>query len=35
MPQKLISQGAEAKLFLEGSKIIKNRFRKNYSYGFY
>ena len=30
MPQKLISQGAEAKLFLEDGKIIKNRFRKTY-----
>ena len=30
MPQKLISQGAEAKLFLEGDKVIKNRFTKSY-----
>ena len=30
MPQKLIAQGAEAKLFLEGNKIIKNRFPKSY-----
>ena len=30
MPQKLIAQGAEAKLFLEGSRIIKNRFPKSY-----
>lgn len=26
----LISQGAEAKLFLENNKVIKNRFRKTY-----
>src|SRR3990167_6704718 len=30
MPQKLIALGAEAKLFLEGNKIIKNRFPKSY-----
>jgi Kae1-associated kinase Bud32 len=30
MPQKLIAQGAEAKLFLENNKIIKNRFPKSY-----
>jgi len=30
MHQKLIAQGAEAKLFLENKKIIKNRFRKTY-----
>lgn len=30
MPQKLIAQGAEAKLFLEDNKIIKNRFKKAY-----
>ena len=30
MPQKLIAQGAEAKLFLEGNKIIKNRFPNSY-----
>lgn len=30
MPQKLIAQGAEAKLFLEGDEIIKHRFRKSY-----
>src|SRR3989344_7773585 len=28
--QKLIAQGAEAKLFLEKEGIIKNRFRKSY-----
>ncbi len=27
---KLMAQGAEAKLFLEGGKVLKNRFRKNY-----
>lgn len=27
---KLIAQGAEAKLFLEGSNVIKQRFRKSY-----
>lgn len=27
---KLIAQGAEAKLFLEGNKVIKQRFRKSY-----
>src|SRR3989338_11652770 len=27
---KLLSQGAEAKLFLEDGKVIKNRFRKTY-----
>ena len=27
---KLIAQGAESKLFLEKSKVIKNRFRKTY-----
>lgn len=30
MPQKLIAQGAEAKLFLEDGRIIKNRFPKSY-----
>ena len=30
MPKKLIAQGAEAKLFLEDNKILKNRFRKTY-----
>jgi len=30
MPQKLIAQGAEAKLFLEDNRIVKNRFQKNY-----
>ncbi|MBI2654330.1 Kae1-associated serine/threonine protein kinase [Candidatus Woesearchaeota archaeon] len=30
MPKKLIAQGAEAKLFLEEDKIIKNRFKKSY-----
>lgn len=30
MPQKLISQGAEAKLFLEESNVIKHRLRKTY-----
>lgn len=30
MPQKLIAQGAEAKLFLENNQIIKNRFKKSY-----
>ena len=30
MPKHLISQGAEAKLFLEGSNILKNRFQKKY-----
>ncbi len=30
MPKKLIAQGAEAKLFLENNKIIKNRFPKSY-----
>lgn len=28
--KQLISQGAEAKLFLEDGKVIKNRFRKTY-----
>ena len=28
--KKLIAQGAESKLFLDGSKVIKNRFRKKY-----
>ncbi len=28
--RKLIAQGAEAKLFLEGNKVIKQRFRKSY-----
>ncbi|MBI4452436.1 Kae1-associated serine/threonine protein kinase [Candidatus Woesearchaeota archaeon] len=28
--KKLIAQGAEAKLFLEDGKILKNRFKKNY-----
>ena len=28
--KKLIAQGAEAKLFLEGNKILKNRFKKTY-----
>ena len=28
--QKLIAQGAEAKLFLEDGKILKNRFKKSY-----
>ena len=28
--QKLIAQGAEAKLFLENGKILKNRFKKSY-----
>ena len=28
--KKLIAQGAEAKLFLEDGKILKNRFRKTY-----
>jgi TP53 regulating kinase and related kinases len=27
---KLIAQGAESKLFLEGDKVIKSRFKKNY-----
>ena len=27
---KLIAQGAESKLFLDGNKVIKNRFRKTY-----
>ena len=30
MTQRLILQGAEAKLFLEDGKVIKNRFRKTY-----
>ena len=30
MPKKLIAQGAEAKLFLEDDRIIKNRFAKSY-----
>ena len=30
MPQKLIAQGAEAKLFLEEGNILKNRFKKSY-----
>ena len=30
MPQKLIAQGAEAKLFLQDGEIIKNRFKKSY-----
>lgn len=30
MSKKLISQGAEAKLFLEDGSIIKNRFQKKY-----
>ena len=30
MSKKLIAQGAEAKLFLEDDKILKNRFRKTY-----
>lgn len=30
MPQKLIAQGAEAKLFLEKGDIFKNRFKKSY-----
>ena len=30
MPKKLIAQGAEAKLFLEDGKILKNRFKKSY-----
>lgn len=30
MPQKLIAQGAEAKLFLEDGRILKNRFKKSY-----
>ena len=30
MPKKLIAQGAEAKLFLEDGKILKNRFAKSY-----
>jgi len=30
MPKKLIAQGAEAKLFLQDGKIIKNRFKKSY-----
>ena len=30
MSKKLIAQGAEAKLFLEDNKILKNRFRKTY-----
>ncbi len=28
--KKLITQGAEAKLFLEDNRVIKNRFQKNY-----
>ncbi|MBI3027167.1 Kae1-associated serine/threonine protein kinase [Candidatus Woesearchaeota archaeon] len=28
--KKLIAQGAEAKLFLEGNAILKNRFKKSY-----
>ena len=27
---KLIAQGAESKLFLDGNKVIKDRFRKTY-----
>lgn len=30
MPPKLIAQGAEAKLFLEDGRILKNRFPKSY-----
>ncbi|MBI3035505.1 Kae1-associated serine/threonine protein kinase, partial [Candidatus Woesearchaeota archaeon] len=30
MPKKPIAQGAEAKLFLEDNRIIKNRFPKSY-----
>ena len=30
MPKKLIAQGAEAKLFFEDGKILKNRFPKSY-----
>ena len=30
MPRKLIAQGAEAKLFLEDGRILKNRFQKKY-----
>lgn len=30
MPQKLIAQGAEAKLFLIENSILKNRFKKSY-----
>ena len=30
MKQKLIAQGAEAKLFLDGNAILKNRFKKLY-----
>lgn len=30
MPQKLIAQGAEAKLFLEDGRILKQRFSKSY-----
>src|SRR3989338_8144449 len=30
MLKKLIAQGAEAKLFLEDNKVIKNRFKKSY-----
>src|SRR3989338_1316090 len=30
MPKKLIAQGAEARLFLEENKILKNRFPKSY-----
>ena len=30
MPKKLIAQGAEAKLFLEGNAVLKNRFPKSY-----
>lgn len=30
MSKKLIAQGAEAKLFLDGNNLIKNRFKKSY-----
>ena len=30
MPNKLIAQGAEAKLFLEDARILKQRFAKLY-----
>ena len=30
MPQKLIAQGAEAKLFLQDGRILKKRFQKSY-----
>src|SRR3990167_5037209 len=30
MTKTLIAQGAEAKLFLDGNTILKNRFRKSY-----